>query len=270
MKKTSLMITLLLTLVLAVACGHGPRSGAPALNKILKSGELVVGTAAGMPPLNMTTKEGKIIGFEPDLAATIASGMGVTLRLEAMPFAELLPALESGKLNMVMSGMTITPDRNLRVAFVGPYFASGKAFLTKIRKIAEAENLGTVDSPDITLVALKGSTSQFFIEESLPNANLVTVDAYDEAVEMVLEDRAHALLADYPVCVVSLFRYPDRGLISMITPLTYEPIGIAVPAGDPLLLNWLENFFEALDGSGRLEELEERWLEDAAWMKQLP
>ena len=59
-------------------------------------------------------------------------------------------------------------------------------------------------------------------------------------------------------------------MISVITPLTYEPIGIAVPAGDSLLINWLENFLEALDGSGRLEELEERWIEDASWVTQLP
>lgn len=253
-----------------VSCAHSPQGSAPVLNKILSSGELVVGTAAGMPPLNMTTKEGDIIGFEPDLAADIASAMGVKLRMEAMAFAELMPALESGRVDMVMSGMTITPDRNLKVAFVGPYFVSGKAFLTKVRRIAEADESGDVNSPDVTLAALKGSTSQFFIEKMLPDTTLVTADTYDEAVKIVLEDRAQALLADYPICVVSLFRYPDQGLISVISPLTYEPIGIAVPAGDPLLINWLDNFLEALDGSGRQEELDQRWIEDASWINRLP
>ena len=109
------------------------------LDGIVQKGELVVGTAASMPPLNMTTKKGEIIGFEIDLARMMASAMGVKLRVEPMEFSKLLPALENGKVDMVLSGMTITPARNLKVAFVGPYFISGKAFLTKIETIAKAK-----------------------------------------------------------------------------------------------------------------------------------
>ena len=69
---------------------------------------------------------------------------------------------------------------------------------------------------------------------------------------------------------MSLLRYPDAELLSLITPLTYEPIGIALPGNDPLLINWLENFLGSLEGSGRIEMLEERWFENADWVKKLP
>jgi polar amino acid transport system substrate-binding protein len=87
---------------------------------------------------------------------------------------------------------------------------------------------------------------------------------------MVLKDKVHALLADYPICVVSVYRHPDQGLSSVITPLTYEPYGIAIPADDPHLINRLENFLNNLDGSGQLDELTERWFGEGSWLLELP
>jgi polar amino acid transport system substrate-binding protein len=87
---------------------------------------------------------------------------------------------------------------------------------------------------------------------------------------MVLEDKVHAMVADYPIAVVSVFRYPGQGLLSVVTTLTYEPIGIAVPAGDPLLVNWVENYLDIADSTGLLEELRGRWLLNADWLNRLP
>ena len=245
-------------------------SASPVIDRILQRGELVVGTAGNMPPLNMTTKEGELIGYEVDLAKNMAAAMGVRAKMEVMPFAELLPALQSGKIDLILSNMTITPGRNLKVAFVGPYFESGKAFLTKIKTIAMADEPGDIDAKNTKLVALKGSTSQAFVEKAIPDATLVAANDYDEAVKMVIEDKVHAMVADYPICVVSVFRYPDQGLLSVVTTLTYEPIGVGVPAGDPLLVNWVENFMGIAGKVGLFEELKRKWLLKADWLHQLP
>ena len=242
----------------------------PVIDRIQQRQELVVGMAGNMPPLNMTTKDGELIGYEVDLAKAMAKGMGVNAKLAVIPFAELLPALQSGKIDMILSNMTITPKRNLKVAFVGPYFTSGKAFLTKIKTLAMANKPQDLEVKNIKLVALKGSTSQAFVEEAMPDATLVTANGYDEAVKMVLEDKVQAMVADYPICVVSVFRYPNQGLLSVVTQLTYEPIGVGVPAGDPLLVNWVENFMGIADKTGLLGKLKEKWLLNAGWLQQLP
>ena len=242
----------------------------PVIDRIQQRQELVVGMAGNMPPLNMTTKDGELIGYEVDLAKAMAKGMGVNAKLAVIPFAELLPALQSGKIDMILSNMTITPKRNLKVAFVGPYFTSGKAFLTKIKTLAMANKPQDLEVKNIKLVALKGSTSQAFVEETMPDATLVTANGYDEAVKMVLEDKVQAMVADYPICVVSVFRYPNQGLLSVVTQLTYEPIGVGVPAGDPLLVNWVENFMGIADKTGLLGKLKEKWLLNADWLQQLP
>jgi polar amino acid transport system substrate-binding protein len=145
MKKTGIVIVLMLVVAVFMGCAHSnwnvaKTSSAPVLDRIQQRGEIIVGTAGSMPPLNMTTKEGDVIGLEADMAQAIAGAMGVKLRLETMPFAELLPSLEEGRVDMIMSGMTINSKRNLKVAFVGPYMISGKAILTKEKTIASVDD----------------------------------------------------------------------------------------------------------------------------------
>jgi polar amino acid transport system substrate-binding protein len=268
-------VTLLILISLALIACSGVDSkkdlaASPTLERIVSRGELIVGTAASMPPLNMTTKDGKIIGIEPDIATFIAGGMGVKLTLKPMPFHELLPALEAGEVDIIMSNMTITGKRNLKVAFVGPYFISGKSILTKDIAFASIENGAELNKPEITLAALKGSTSQQVVETLLPKAKLVATNTYDEAVKLVIDRKVNALVADYPICLISTFRYPEEELSTMLKPFTFEPIGIAAPANDPLLVNWLNNFLISFKGSGELKRITDYWLDNDEWVKRLP
>lgn len=242
----------------------------PTMDRVAARGELILGTAATMPPLNMTTRDGQVIGLDVDLARIIAGALEVKLRVETMPFAELLPALEKGKVDLVISGMTITPARNRQFAFVGPYFASGKSILAKLSTIAKVKKGSDLNVPEMTLVALKGSTSAAFVEKLLPKAKLVTVAEYGEGVNMVLEDRASALVADQPICQVSAYRYRDRDLVALQEKLNYEPLGIAVAPNDPLLVNWLQNLLMGLEGGGDLNLLRKRWFDETDWLAKLP
>jgi polar amino acid transport system substrate-binding protein len=236
----------------------------------LEKGLLTVGLVGSMPPLNMTTKDGDIIGMEPDLAAAMAKAMGVELEIATMDFPDLLPALQRGEIDMVLSNMTITGKRNLKVAFVGPYYISGKSLLTKLDTLADIDETSVLNGPETTLVALEGSTSQEFVEKVVPKAKLAKAKNYDEAVAMVLSDEADAMIADFPACVVSVFRYPEENLTALVKPLTYEPIGVALSAGDHLMVNWVENFLETAEATGFLEKIEEKWMGDDSWLDRLP
>jgi len=274
MKFVKVIIVSILALIFFGGCagmqqGSTSSSASPVLDRIQKRGELVVGTMGNMPPLNMTAKDGEIFGLEPDLARLMADAMNVKVKFVAKPFSELLPALQAGEVDMVLSGMTITPKRNMKVAFVGPYFISGKAFLTKVKTIAMAKEADEINTPNTKIVALKDSTSQEFAEAVLDKTTLFTTGTYDEAVDMVLQDKVQAMIADYPICVVSVFRYPEAGLISVVTPLTYEPIGIAIPANDPLLMNWTTNMLNSMEASGNLDKLRLKWFAKGSWLDKL-
>jgi polar amino acid transport system substrate-binding protein len=255
--------------VLGVARAGEATRVAPVLDRIMAKKELVVGTAADMPPLNMTFKDGKIVGMEVDIATMMADSIGVKLTLKPMHFNDLLPALEAGQVDLILSGMTMTPLRNTQVAFAGPYFGSGKSVLIKQENVASLQNTEMMNAPDVTVAALKGSTSQRFVERFAPKAKLVLTDDYDQAIALVLDNKVRAMVADFPICNVSVYRHRDKGLTTLKTPLTYEPLGIALSPSDPLLLNWAQNFVTYLVNSGELSLLNRKWFEDASWVSQL-
>jgi len=261
---------ILIVLGLLIAAGPVLASGAPVLDRIVESGELRVGMTGDQPPLNVKSKAGNLIGLEVDLARVLASSMEVEAKFVVKPFAELLDALTSGEVDMVMSGMTITPKRNLKVAFVGPYIVSGKSILTKSKTLAMADETGDINLETVRLAALEGSTSQRFVENMLPKAKLTKSKDNTSAVRMVLDEQVDALVADVETCLIAVLRYPEADLATLAVPLTLEPIGIAVPPNDPLFLNLIQNYIDMLDGAGLLEELTKKWYEDGSWLIQVP
>ena len=266
---------LIFVLFILFGCAAMSHTSAPAsaasstLERALLVGELRVGMSGDMPPLNMATKENKLIGLDADLAGIIAQAMGVRLNLQQIPFNELLPALEVGRIDMIISNMTITPERNLKADFVGPYFVSGKGLLTKRTTLAKAEKIEDLNSPEFTFVVLKGSTSELVVRKGAPKAGLLTAYSEDEAVQMVLNGDADAMIADFPICVVAAYRHKGSGLVPVVAPITYEPIGIAIPKGDAHLINWLENVLDGLRKAGIMEELKVKWFAAPTWVDQL-
>ncbi len=274
MKKLGNLLAVLLIVAFIPACATtnsiaDKAPAATALDRIVQKGELTIGTAASMPPYNMTTREGKVIGYEIDMANMMANAMGVKLNIKTMDFDQLLPALEAGRIDVAISSITITGKRNLKVAFVGPYDVTGKGLLTKEKTIAEVKDPEQINNPDTTLVALRGSTSALFVKKLIPKATLVTVDDYQKAVEMVIQDKANAMIADYAACLVSVLQYKDAGLVAAVAPLTREPLGIALPPNDSQIVNWTQNFLGSLKGTGQLRALKKRWIEDSSWIDDL-
>ena len=272
MKRSLVALIAALIAVCLAACSTTPTTPTdpPALARIVSSGTLRVGMSGNQPPLNFKGKDGTLMGLEVDLATTVAGLMGVQLEIVQKPFGELLGALQNGEVDLVMSGMTITAERNLKVAFVGPYYLSGKSILTRSSALAQADETEDLDQADLKLAALEGSTSQSFVEVLIPKATLVTTKDYDEAVKLVLADEVQALVADHEIVALTAFRHPEEKLATLAQPLTIEPIGVAVPPGDVLLLNFLENTLGALEAGDFLGALRSRWLEQGDWVEQLP
>lgn len=265
MKKLTVLVLMPVVLLMVVNAAVAGK----AMDSILKKGELVVGTTGTQPPLNVTDKNGKVIGYDADIARLIAGNLAVEIKFVKMPFADLLPALKSGKLDMIISSMTMTLERNRTVVFVGPYYVSGKGILTKAQTISALQQTEGLNKPEFKVAALNKSTSQAFIEQAAPKAQLVPTKSYNEAIDLLLKDKVNAVVADYPFCAFAAFRHQDQGLVAGQSKFTVEPLGIAIPE-DALLINWLSNFLNMLEASGQLKSLTEKWFQDGAWIKELP
>lgn len=248
-----------LVLLLLAGCNTMQTRSDSVLSRIQQRGQLIVGTSGNMPTMSERNARGELVGFDIDMARLIASLMGVELVTQVQPFNQLLPSLESGQVDLVISNLTITPERNMRVAFVGPYLNSGKCFVTKDQVLARAEQADDLNTPATRLAVLEGSTSEDFARTLFSEATIVPINDYDEGASMVSGDQVGGMLTDYPICMAMLKNNPDAGFVTLFSLLTYEPIGIALPPNDPQIVNWMENFLNRMDGTGTLEGLSRRW-----------
>lgn len=241
------------------------------LQRVVDFQVLKVGMSGNQPPMNMTNREGGLMGFEVDLATALAMAMNVKLEIKPMPFGELLGALEQNKIDMVLSNMSITPERTEQVSFVGPYMMSGMSILTKkTSTMAEIKSTDDFNRESLTLLALANSTHAAFVKSTAPEAKLIEFGSYDEGVAMLIDGKADAMVADMTQCILAVMRYPDAGLVTLDKPLTVEPVGIAVNRNDPQFFNLVDNFLRAYEKTGVLTQLREKWFEDNSWVAALP
>jgi polar amino acid transport system substrate-binding protein len=165
-----------------------------------------------------------------------------------------------------MSGMPINAERNMRVLFAGPYNVSGKTVLTKSATLATLDTESEAGELDISVVTLEGSTSESYARDYFEHATIVTTPDYEQAVKKLMNDEVEAMLADIEICQITMLKYPGKDLAMLNKPLTIEPIGIAIPAGDYQLMNLIENFYDKLEMIGALEALREMWFKDGTWL----
>jgi ABC-type amino acid transport substrate-binding protein len=268
---------LLLAALVLAGCGSLPsgRATSPGaavdarLPGILASGALRVAVSPDRPPLILKNRSGATVGFDVEIVQALADAMGLELKLVEVPFADLLASVESGRADLAISGLTMTPERNARVAFAGPYFVSGMSVLAKSRAITDVGNPAALDLAERRYAAVTGSTSAKFVGDALPRARLVPVADYDAGIRMVIAGEVDALFADALVCSVAVWRNPDAGLSTLATPFTVEPFGIAVPPDAPLLLNLVQNYLATLDHAGLLAGYKAKWLGDGHWIAEM-
>jgi ABC-type amino acid transport substrate-binding protein len=231
---------------------------------------LKVGMSGSQPPMNTVNRDGALMGMDVDLAKALAAAMRVQLEIKKMPFGELMEALEQNKVDMVISGMAITPERTEMASFVGPYMVSGKSILTKDSVLAKVSAMEEVNRDNLKLAALQNSTSASFVSTVAPQASLVEISNYDEGIKMLREDKIDGMVADMPICQLSVMRYPDAGFVTLERPLTIEPIGIAISKDDPQFLNLVQNYLDGFGKLGIMTKMQKRWFEDSSWIAALP
>lgn len=263
MNYFSRLVIAFTTLFLTTIGNVHSAGGSPVLDRIQESGKLVLGTSGNMPLMSEKTMTGEVIGYDIDLATALATSMGVELETKIIPFDRLIPSLESGKVDIVLSNMTMTVDRNMRVAFAGPYFVSGKCLITKEQEMAKAEKAEDLKASDLTMAVIKDTTSESFVKELLPDLKRIAVADVDEGTDKVANGTVKAMMTDFPICLSVMKRYPDSGFQSIISLLTYEPIGIALPANDPLFANLAKNFIIRAENVGVMDALALKWFGNA-------
>jgi len=263
------LLVLLASLVVFSGCST-LGIGLSGTERVEHSGTIRVGMAGDYPPMNATTVDGRLIGLDADLAGALAAILQVKLELVQMPFGELLEAVRSGRVDIAISGITMTPQRNLKVAFAGPYYVARKAILGRPEVLVGIDKVGQLRGRNLRIAALEGGTSERMVRTQLPNSTHLFRKNQDDAVALVLSGEADVLIADDPVVRFALLRNPNANLSFVESRFTAEPIGIAISPDDPLFVNLIQNYLRNLEQIGVLTILRANWFEQSDWVQLLP
>ncbi|MGP1486709.1 MAG: transporter substrate-binding domain-containing protein [Peptostreptococcus stomatis] len=247
-----------------VGCGNksSDNSGGnqTALEQIKKNKKLVVATSPDYPPFEFMVSEGgksKIVGADIDLAQKIADKLGVELELKAMDFDALLPALQAGKVDMVITGMTPNEKRKKAVDFSDIYFKGENAV------IVNAKDAGKFTSEDqlkkAKLGVQKGSTQETYVKDNLKVTNYKALVAVPDLIADMKNGNIDAVVLNSKVAGINVTKYDGIKIVENLK-LTSggdeEAMAVAIKKGDNADLIKLTNeVIKELQDSGEYDKI---------------
>lgn len=242
------------------------------LNQILQRGELQVCMEPGYMPFEMKDKKGRIIGFDVDMARHMAKAMDVKLKLLPTAWDGIIAALITNKCDIIMSGMTVTQQRNLKVNFANPYIVVGQTAVLSNKLAAKIKNVKELDKPEYTIVTKLGVTGEIVTRKFFKKAKILTFETEADAAAEVLNGKADAFIYDQPYNTLFMAQKGAGKLTHLTTPLSYEPLGWAIRKGDPDFLNFLNNFLNQVQNDNVADtynKLYKKWFVDTTWLKRV-
>ncbi len=176
----ALLTTVMLALVIALPPlaraqnASQQLAAAGVLETIKKRGAIRVAMSTFVP-WAMRDKNGELIGYEIDVAKQLAEDMKVKAEFVPTAWDGIIPALLAGKFDVVIGGMSITPERNLTVNFTLPYANSGIHLVANKELAAGFKSLEDFNKPDVVLAVRRGATPATVAKRLMPKATLRTV-----------------------------------------------------------------------------------------------
>ena len=233
------------------------------IETIKKRGVIKIGLSLFVP-WSMRDKNGDLIGFELDVGRQLAEDMGVDVEFIPTAWDGIIPALVSGKFDVIISGMSITAQRNLTVNFSDPYAFSG---LTVLANQSMTKDFGMEDfnSPEVTFAARRGATPAVVIAKMFPKAKLLLFDEDGASTQEVLNGNAHASMASEPTPSREARKYPDTLHIPFAQTFDARGEAFAHRKGDPDATNFFNNWIGTKWRTGWLQERNDYWFRGNEW-----
>lgn len=265
MQKVKLLLACLLALCIALP----GLASAGTLDEIMDRGTLRIGMEPGYMPFELTNKRGDIVGFDVDMAKRMAKAMGVKLELVSTAWDGIIPALLTNKFDVIMSGMTLTQERNMKINFAQPYIVIGQTILLKKDLAGSVTSYKDLNDPKYTVASKLGTTGEQATKRMIPKAKYISYETEQEGVLELANGKIDAFIYDMPYNAAAFVQRGQGKMVYLDKPFTYEPLAWAVRKGDYDFINWLDNFLNQIKNDGTYDKIYSKWFEDDAWMKDL-
>lgn len=244
----------LLLLAFAAGAHAAPPSGVP--------NPLRVGVTPNYPPLAFK-ENGRIVGIEADLAAQLGTDFGVKIEFVETPWEQLPTALDEGRIDVVMSGASVTDRRKELVLFTDPYLEVGQMVLVRRKDEARLSAPGALASSGVRVGVVNRTTGEQYAKENLDNATLVSFADVDAGIAALRKGDIDAFVHDAPTVWSTVGRplNEDEELAGLYRPLTHEYLAWAVKKeGGEALRDFLNAALVRWRSDGTLERVTTRWI----------
>jgi polar amino acid transport system substrate-binding protein len=251
-----------MSLALLASCTKTAQPGAADVQHVLK-----VGMEMAYPPFEMQDPRGNPSGVSVDLARALAEYLHEPVTIENIPFSGLIPALKTGKIDVVISSMTETPERAESIDFSDPYLSTGLCML--VRKDSPIQGITDLNRAGVTVVVKQGTTGQAYARDHLQAAQVLVLEKETACVLEVTQGKADAFLYDQMSTYTNWKNNPDTTR-PILRPFQAESWAIGIRQGNTALRDKVNAFLKDFRGAGGFERLGDHYLsEQKAVFKQM-
>ena len=248
--KTNTRLSLVWCLMLSLVAARGVAGPA--------TEPLRVGVSASFPPM-IYKERGKLVGVEADFARALGEELDRPIKLVEVKWEDQIPALVEGRTDIIMSSLSITRARQLRVAFTKPYLAVGQAVLVR-REDANKYLLGFPSMPQGTIGVLKATTGDFLVQQEFSRSKRKEFKSPQEAAKALLKKKIDLFICDSPIVSWLAGMNEIEGLVPVSVLLSEEQLAWAVRKSDSELLESVNGALGRLQKSGRVSAIIKQWI----------
>ena len=220
---------------------------------------IVIGMELNYPPFEMTDASGNPSGVGVEMAHALADYLHRPLQIENMPFEGLIPALKTGRIDLIISSMTATAERAKSIDFSDPYLNTGLAILTK--KNSPIQGIADVDKPGMIVVVKTGTTAQTYTHDHFHNATILPLEQDTACALEVAQGRADAFLYDQMSIYQFAKKNPDT-THGLLEPFQKESWAIGIQKGNVALESQVNAFLKDFKAHQGFDKLGDKYLKD--------
>jgi polar amino acid transport system substrate-binding protein len=218
---------------------------------------LRVGVTANMPP--MIFKQGQeYTGLEADLARALAADLGKNVRFVELRWDDQIDALLNGRTDIIMSNLSITPSRSMRIDFTKPYLRSGQAALVR-RDEAAAMRIG-IFTAQRRIGVQRATTGDYYVQQDLSRANRITYASATAGAQALIDKRIDVFIHDAPVNWWLASENEAKGLTVIPALLTQEFLAWGVRKDETDLRDAANRFIDKAQQNGQMQSAINRWI----------
>lgn len=259
LNRSLTVILCLLIFCLVMGCAATETQTSESWTAVADDQVLRVGVSANLPPIVFKQNQ-KIVGLEVDLASSLAAELGKSLRVVELKWEDLIPALLEKRIDIIMSGMSVTEARKVRMAFSSHYLTVGQMALVRDEDIHKYRNRPSIQFCEEKVGTVEGTTGDYIVQRAFTNARRTAFNSPEKAVKALIEEKIEMFIYDAPVIIWLASEGESKGIAPVRIFLTEERLAWAIRYEDKDLLENTNEFLASRRDSGELQSVIKKWM----------